>query len=809
MTMIGKKIRHFSIVAALGRGGMGDVYAGYDENLKRKVAIKAIQSGRGLTPLARVRFLREAQILSQLDHPGICRIYDYIEFEGAEYLILELIEGRTLSDAARRLDRSAKMDIARQIAQILDMAHGEGVVHRDLKPDNVMLTDQGQVKLLDFGLARSLDEDVPDSETGGPPPDAGENDLGRTMPLSTETTQPGTILGTPLFMSPEQASLEAVSPASDMFSFGLLLQWLFTGSYAYEKTGDLTALVEQARAARTLPARNVDRDLGELIERLKSRSPARRPTALAAREKLDWIMAKPRRRNRRLVTLAVTAAVLLAGFKYVNDLHRERLRAEQNRRQAEDLMGFMLGDLRDKLEPVGRLDVLDEVGTKALEYYAARREEGLGNEENFKLAKAMMQIGEVRLGQGDLESARQAFEEALITSEALVKLAPGNPAYLAGLGAVHFWVGSIDYNQGRLEEAEIRFRKYLDIGRKLVIMEPDNADWKMEVGYGYTNLAALFEERGEEEKALEFIHDSLDLKREMVAADPGDSELRYSLANSLGWAARMQDRSGRPQEALASVLEAEEVLKGIVAADPANTHYQELLAITLQIIAGHQTNLGRNEEALRSYEADLAIMTRLTAHDPDNAGWRGGLATTHRTLGTHLLWEGRLQEARPHLNAGLDLVLELHRQDPGNRDFQRQLAYSRITLARLYLAEDDPDAALAQLDASLAEIGPRGTDREDNVTRHYLGRTHLWRGCAQMAAGFPDPARASWRQARAILPPLTGETREPDLLVDWTRLMLLLGERETAEKSAATLAGMDFARRDFVDLCRQNELTVD
>jgi serine/threonine protein kinase len=143
MTLTGNKISHFTIVAVLGRGGMGDVYAGYDENLKRKVAVKAIQDTRRLSPMAKARFLREAQILSQLDHPGICRIYDYLEFEGRDYLVLELIEGRTLAAAADELDFGAKLDIARQIAQVLDSAHGEGIVHRDLKPDNVMLTPEG------------------------------------------------------------------------------------------------------------------------------------------------------------------------------------------------------------------------------------------------------------------------------------------------------------------------------------------------------------------------------------------------------------------------------------------------------------------------------------------------------------------------------------------------------------------------------------------------------------------------------------------------------------------------------------------
>lgn len=288
----------------------------------------------------------------------------------------------------------------------------------------------------------------------------------------------------------------------------------------------------------------IDHDLSALIERLKSPSPARRPNALATRERLAWIRRKPARRNRRLVVAAVVFAVFLAGFKYTTDLHRERQKAEQNRAQAEDLMGFMLGDLRDKLEPVGRLDVLDEVGRKALEYYAARRDEELKDEESFKLSKAMVQIGDVRMAQGDMEAARQAFNEALISAEELVRRDPSNSEWLAGLGTVHYWLGSIDYSQGRLDEAEGRFVTYLDVAKRLEILEPGNPDWRMEIAYGYTNLAALAEERGDLETALDFIQPSIAIKRELAVQQPGDASLKSSLANSLGWAGRMLASSG-------------------------------------------------------------------------------------------------------------------------------------------------------------------------------------------------------------------------------------------------------------------------
>ena len=136
------------------------MYAGVDETLKRRVALKAIRAEHRLNAQSKARFLREAQILSQLDHPHICRVYNYVEGAGHDWLVLELIEGKTLHDAIRDgLGAAERMAVAQQIAEVLVVTHAAGVVHRDLKPGNVMVTAAGGVKVLDFGLARSLPAD--------------------------------------------------------------------------------------------------------------------------------------------------------------------------------------------------------------------------------------------------------------------------------------------------------------------------------------------------------------------------------------------------------------------------------------------------------------------------------------------------------------------------------------------------------------------------------------------------------------------------------------------------------------------------
>ena len=164
--LVGQTLGHYRIVVQIGEGGMGAVYVGFDEKLQRKVALKAIRSEFRLHADAKARFLREARILSQLDHPHICTIHDFIEGKDSDFIVLELVKGETLRTAMKGgMDHPTKMSVAKQLLEVLVAVHGQGVIHRDLKPENVMLTDNGDLKVLDFGLSRSIDEEQVSSST--------------------------------------------------------------------------------------------------------------------------------------------------------------------------------------------------------------------------------------------------------------------------------------------------------------------------------------------------------------------------------------------------------------------------------------------------------------------------------------------------------------------------------------------------------------------------------------------------------------------------------------------------------------------
>jgi serine/threonine protein kinase len=253
--------------------------------------MKAIREDRRPSAEARARFLREARVLSQLDHPRICRVYDYVAGDEVDFIVMELVEGRSLRAAlAAGLPRSRRPAVAEQLAEVLVTAHAAGIVHRDLKPDNVMLDLSGEVNVLDFGLARiagppivassapsgSTAEaatgadmavaDLAEAETlgspSGPPASAGA--------LGAPVTAVGAITGTLAYMSPEQARGEPATTASDMYSLGIMLQELFTGSRAYPPGITAAELLKRARRAETQPVTGVGRDLAALLERLKS-----------------------------------------------------------------------------------------------------------------------------------------------------------------------------------------------------------------------------------------------------------------------------------------------------------------------------------------------------------------------------------------------------------------------------------------------------------------------------------------------------------------------------------------------------------
>jgi len=284
--VIGKTIAHYKVGAKIGAGGMGEVYRATDTKLNRDVALKVLPEEFAKDTTRMARFRREAQLLASLNHPNIAAIYGLEEENGVQAIALELVEGPTLSDRIKQgaIPLDEALNIAKQIVEALESAHEQGVIHRDLKPANVKVREDGQVKVLDFGLAKALEGELTQEEIGNSPT------------LSVAATRAGVILGTAAYMSPEQARGQKADKRSDVWSFGVVLFEMLTGKRLFtgDTVSDVLAAVLRAEADWDSLPEDTPPPIRKLLRRCLTRERKQRLQAIGeARIGIDEFLENP------------------------------------------------------------------------------------------------------------------------------------------------------------------------------------------------------------------------------------------------------------------------------------------------------------------------------------------------------------------------------------------------------------------------------------------------------------------------------------------------------------------------------------
>jgi tetratricopeptide (TPR) repeat protein len=695
------RVPGYEILGELGRGGMGVVYKARQLGLNRLVAIKMILSGDYAAAGDLARFRLEAEAVAKLQHPNIVQVYAIDEVDGKPYFCLEFVNGGPLQKklAGNPQPPRQAAHLVEKLAEAMEYAHCRHIIHRDLKPANVLLTETGVPKVADFGLAKRLDEQ--DSQT-----------------------QTGSILGTPSYMAPEQAHGQTrdVGPGADIYSLGAILYEALVGRPPFKgetvlDTLELVRSQEPVSPSRLQP--KIPRDLETICLKCLQKDPKNRylsSGALAedlrrfrkgepifARPTPAWERAWKWARRRPLAAALVGVSVLFAlslavGGVVFGEYQRARAneedrlmgianvehqraelnfqRAEQNfesARSAVDEMLTSVGQQRLAYEP--RMEkVRRDLLTKALHFQERFLKEKSDDPEiRDETGRAYARVGDIQEMLGEHEAAEQSYDAGRTFLAELNAEFPTNARYSQDLATCVNNLGQLLKSAGRTPEAEQALREALGLRQKLTDEQHDEED-RRELATVADNLGVLLLGEGRYAEANSLLQQSVGLLEELAGAST-EPAYQQNLARGRNNLGVLLAAVGRPDEAEQTFRQALDVLFGLAKQYPNVPDYRQELAVSYN----HLGNLWRDTNPAKSesfYLQSLGLRDRLVADFPTTPVYRQEQAASYHSLGFVRQAAGRAEEAEKAYGQALTIEEKLAADYPSVPDYSFDLAGS-------------------------------------------------------------------------------------------------------------------------------------
>jgi len=796
------RIGPYEIIRELGRGGMGAVYLARraDDAYRQHVAIKLIRRGMD-TDLVLRRFRNERQILAALDHPNIARLLDGGTTEdGSPYLVMEYVEGEPLDAYCDRqmLHTEDRLKLFRQVCDAVHYAHQRLVIHRDIKPGNILVTREGVPKLLDFGIAKLLTSEL----------------AAQTL----DATAPAMRLMTPLYASPEQINGEPITTATDVYSLGVLLYLLLTGHKPYrvksstahellravleaEPTRPSTAIAltedEQndpgslgvaltpeavSKSRRATPdrlRRRLRGDLDNILLTALRKDPARRYASVEhfsedIRRHLEGLPVFARKdtfayralkfvsRNQIGVAGAIIVLVMLvSGIIIIN---QQRARAERRFNDVRKLAHSVVFDYHDRIADLpGSTPVRERLVSDALEYLDRLAGESGGDRSlQRELAMAYRKIGDVQgnsnmANLGDTNGALDSYQKSLVILQGLVKAEPKNAELMSDLPESLERIADILQTKGDVGAADQTYRQAIEQLETLSASAPEDRALRRKLGDLLSRLANLkgrprTANLGDTKGAVEYHRRALAIREALCAGDPSDASLRADLQDSHKSIATLLSTSGddpiagEPHARLALSIAYE-----LVAAAPASVRMLRALLLSQDTLARLLQKKGEIDEALALCNQSLNTARAILSADPSNMQARHELASAHVLAGNILGSKGDTAGALRYHRQALTLNKAIAADDPNNESADRWVAQDHMNIGFALALAGDQRGALRSHQQGLAmfeELCRRNPN--DFQVRLGVTRGYKWLGDALTKLGDVNGALEGFRRSVAF-----------------------------------------------------------